>query len=223
MPPDETNQAPTNTLRDRQRDLTRETILNALAAIVSDGDVHDFTVQQVAERAGVSHRTVYRHFPTREALLEALAEWLDQELGRRGTPMVPQHLDDFVDSAPLVFSLFDEYAPLVRALVITYTATGVRPAPREERTRALERVVAEAAPHVSETERRDFFAVTRALLNSQAYQFFRDHLGLTGTDAGRAVAWAVRTLVDDLRAREERARARQDGSRAPDEEAEASG
>ncbi|MCB1015943.1 MAG: TetR/AcrR family transcriptional regulator, partial [Acidimicrobiales bacterium] len=34
----------------------------------------DFSVQGVADRCGISHRTVYRHFPTRESLLDGLVE-----------------------------------------------------------------------------------------------------------------------------------------------------
>jgi AcrR family transcriptional regulator len=185
-------------LRERHKETTRGTILRALADIVSEGDVHSFTVQQVADRAGVAHRTVYRHFPSREALLEALAEWLDAELGRRGTPVFPRTLDELPEAAELVFELFDEYDAIVRALAITYAATGIRPPTRKARTEAFRRVIDTGMPHLSAEERQRFFVVSRALMNSQTWQFFHDHLGMDGAESGRAVSWAIRTLVAAL-------------------------
>lgn len=206
-------------LRERHRDYTRATILQALAEIVSQGDVHAFTVQQVAQRAGVSHRTVYRHFPTREALLVALAEWLDEELGRRGTPILPRSLEELPDAAQRVFALFDDYAPLVRALAATYAATGIRPPTRERRTRAFRDIVDRALPNVPDDERRAFFAVTRVLMNSQAWQVFHDQLGMSGEESGRAVAWAMGVLARELEQRD----AEPGDASTPDGGGEASG
>ena len=39
----------------------------------------DFSMKEVAERAGVSLRTVYNHFPTREDLLDALGRTFNDE------------------------------------------------------------------------------------------------------------------------------------------------
>lgn len=192
-------------LRERHKETTRGAILRALADIVSEGDVHSFTVQQVADRAGVAHRTVYRHFPSREALLEALAEWLDAELGRRGTPVLPRSLDELPRAAEVVFELFDEYDAIVRALAITYAATSIRPPTRRARTEAFRRVIDNGMPHLSEEERHRFFVVSRALMNSQTWQFFHDHLGMDGTESGRAVSWAIRTLATELGRRDEEA------------------
>lgn len=41
-------------------------------------------MQEVAKRAGVTHRTVYNHFPTREALSDALAAYVDERLASLG-------------------------------------------------------------------------------------------------------------------------------------------
>lgn len=192
-------------LRERHKETTRGVILRALADIVSEGDVHSFTVQQVADRAGVAHRTVYRHFPSREALLEALAEWLDAELGSRGTPVMPRSLDELPRAAEIVFELFDEYDAIVRALAITYAATGIRPRTRSARTEAFRSVIEAGLPHLSDEERHRFFVVSRALMNSQTWQFFHDHLGMDGAASGSAVSWAIRTLATELGRRDEEA------------------
>lgn len=56
-----------------QSEKTRRAILDALAEVIVEKGGFGFSVQQVADRAGVTHRTVYNHFPSREALNDALA------------------------------------------------------------------------------------------------------------------------------------------------------
>ena len=52
--------------------------------VVLEDGVHAFSVATVAARAGISHRTVYRHFPTKEALLGAFWAWLQAQARRQG-------------------------------------------------------------------------------------------------------------------------------------------
>ena len=50
----------------------RERVLTAAAVVFSEHG-HEAQMDDVASRAGVGVGTVYRHFPTKEALMEALA------------------------------------------------------------------------------------------------------------------------------------------------------
>ncbi|MEV4846274.1 TetR/AcrR family transcriptional regulator [Micromonospora matsumotoense] len=50
----------------------RERVLATARAVVAEGDL-SLPLNEIARRAGVGVGTVYRHFPTRRALLEALA------------------------------------------------------------------------------------------------------------------------------------------------------
>jgi len=58
---------------------SREQILEALRELVSEGNLRP-TGQQVAERASVSLRTVFRHFDDMEGLYREMQERLEQEL-----------------------------------------------------------------------------------------------------------------------------------------------
>src|SRR5262245_5486480 len=62
----------------RQR--TRRAILEAMVDVIMETDGIGFSVQAVADRAGVTHRTIYNHFPTREALCDAFADYVDELL-----------------------------------------------------------------------------------------------------------------------------------------------
>jgi len=59
---------------DAQRNYTR--LLDAASAVFLEHGADDVSLEEIARRAGVGIGTLYRHFPTREALLEAV--YLDQ-------------------------------------------------------------------------------------------------------------------------------------------------
>jgi len=66
-------------LRDRQKAATREQILRAVARQLEAGALEDLSFAEVAAEAGLGERTVYRHFPTKEALLGAFWAWLQAQ------------------------------------------------------------------------------------------------------------------------------------------------
>ena len=66
----------------RQR--TRRAILEAMADVITETNGIGFSVQAVADRARVTHRTIYNYFPTREALCEAFSEYVDELLASAG-------------------------------------------------------------------------------------------------------------------------------------------
>lgn len=69
--------APTLTLAEEQRLTTVNRIVRAAGRLVSAQGL-DVTVEDIAEAAGVSRRTVFRHFPTRENLLAAAVQaWVE--------------------------------------------------------------------------------------------------------------------------------------------------
>jgi AcrR family transcriptional regulator len=51
----------------------RQTLLEAAVALIGKVGPRDFTLREVARRAGVSHNAPYRHFPTKDDLLAAVA------------------------------------------------------------------------------------------------------------------------------------------------------
>ncbi|APE14603.1 TetR family transcriptional regulator [Mycobacterium crocinum] len=74
-------------LHDRRRTSTREALREvALARFARDGFAN-VTVAQLADDAGVTQRTFFRHFPTKEAVLfqdyETQLEWFAEALSRR--------------------------------------------------------------------------------------------------------------------------------------------
>jgi AcrR family transcriptional regulator len=63
------------TERSRQ---TRERIKAAVHELLGEGAFHTATVEEVADRAGVSRATVYQHFRSRLELVDAICETFDE-------------------------------------------------------------------------------------------------------------------------------------------------
>jgi AcrR family transcriptional regulator len=57
---------------------TRERITQAVRELLAEGVFHESTVEEVADRAGVSRATLYQHFGSRLELVDAICETFDQ-------------------------------------------------------------------------------------------------------------------------------------------------
>lgn len=60
----------------RSRD-TRARIMGAVRELLAEGEFHQATVEQVAERAGVSRATLYQHFRSRLELVDEMCDAFD--------------------------------------------------------------------------------------------------------------------------------------------------
>jgi AcrR family transcriptional regulator len=65
------------------KDARRRQLLDVAAQILTEQGVEHVQITEVAERAGVSRPLVYRLFPTRQALVQALLEDFAQRLSER--------------------------------------------------------------------------------------------------------------------------------------------
>ena len=71
--------SPVPSPRERQREETREQILRAVGQQLESRSLEDLSFAEIARDAGVGERTVYRHFPTKEALLGAFWAWMQSQ------------------------------------------------------------------------------------------------------------------------------------------------
>ena len=190
-------------LRSRLHDATRGVILDALIEQLADTGAFEFSMFELARRANVSARTIYRHFPTREALFAALGARVNEELG---TQEPPRTLDAAMELVRLQFASFDTHAALVTAELVTRQS--FRSPARSARLEALQKVVADAAPNASEPTRRHAAAVIACLSSAHAWAHLREDLQLVGRDAGEAVAFAIDAVKRKLEAEQRKGKTR---------------
>jgi AcrR family transcriptional regulator len=111
----------------RRRDARKETrtrIIGAVRDLLTEGKFHESTVEEIAERAGVSRATLYQHFGSRPGLVDALCETFD------ATPALvavrkTDDLDEFIGK------VVDFWASEEKILVQLYGVAAVDPAARD--------------------------------------------------------------------------------------------
>ncbi|MBW3570342.1 MAG: TetR/AcrR family transcriptional regulator [Gemmatimonadetes bacterium] len=182
-------------LRREQAEQTREKILDAVVEEMSEGGLHTFSVAAAARRAGVAERTVYRHFPD----LEALIEGLDTRFAALNLQAEPERPEELPEAPSRLFALFDAHENLVRARLQTDLGQEVRRRERAKRARWLQGVLEEATEHLSSAGRRRVAAVLHHLVSSESWRMMKDEFGFDGAESGLAVGWAVGLIVAALR------------------------
>lgn len=183
-----------NSLRQEQARQTRERIVEAVVERLAAGEEVAFA--SVARHAGVSEPTVYRNFPNREALLEAVTSHVQERLG---LPPMPTEADAVPDAVVALFEAFGRNAPLIHAMLRARTGREVRERGRAARTERIRRLVDAETAHLDAPAQRSVFALFRLLAGWDAWRVLTEEHGLTDRAAGEVAGWAVDVLFEDLR------------------------
>ncbi len=196
-----TRRQPNDRRAARGQERTRETrrrIQEALADQLEHGGSADaITFKRVAKRARVTEMTVYRHFPTREALLTGLWEHLNERMGDGLT--IPTSLAQLLAQHTPLYRGFDRIPSLVTASLVTEQGRDMRNALNAARQDAFLAIAEEAAPRRGAKARRSLAAVLQLLHGAPAWLSLREQWGLDGPTAAAATRWAIDALLDAAR------------------------
>ena len=188
-----------NRLREQQAETTRERILEAMMELLGREGMGAFSVGRLAAHAGVSEPTIYRHFGSREGLIEAWSKWFE---ARRGHPGFPDTLEGLVAAPPALFRYFSENAEYIRASETAEAHDLIQPA-RSRRRRAMAKLIAPLTASLEPGEAQAVQQVVAMLLGSKAWRTICDDGGVPPEAAGRVIARTLRALVADLRREDE--------------------
>jgi AcrR family transcriptional regulator len=187
-------------LRERHAQQTRDLILDAVTALLETRRIDEVTTREIAQTAGVSERTVYRHFPDRDALLTGLSARLVRELGDRQDPMRPRidTVDDLKAAVVRLMAGLEEFHVAARAEAL-FNADPRRFSP-DTRANSEQFPIAIAAilPELGKQECLRLAAVVRCLLSAQAWLRMREEFGISGDDSGPVVAWVLDAIVNEV-------------------------
>lgn len=182
-------------LRQQQQEMTRTRIMEALVALITEGKIADFTVRDVAVRAGVSYGSVYRHYPSREALLDALDIWAQQN---QQIPPMPGALDKLPEWIKATAAGFEGAGETTMAVSTALTALNIRPEGSRLRDAHLRSLVAAAVPGIGQAEARQAAAILRHLCSAATWTALRQRFGLSGEETAEALSWGMAVLIRDL-------------------------
>lgn len=185
------------THRERQRDATAEIILDAVGRCLEDVELTELTFTQVARMAGLGERTIYRHFPNKEALLEG---WWRAHKARLGQETFPDTLAALLDFPVKAFPAFDQEAEIMRGAVLSPQGRAMTLARNDERQAAIRRAVrAELGPEASEDLVLTVCASVQLIQSATAWLTMRDYWDLLGEQSGQIARRAIQAIFTAAR------------------------
>jgi AcrR family transcriptional regulator len=189
----------TSPLRDRQVAQTQALILDAVTTLLDERRADEVTTREIAAAAGVSERTVYRHFPDRDALLEGLSRRLTHLDGVKPSFGLGS-LDDIAPTSRRLMEVLDQHYVTARAEAVFNADPRRFAADTQANTRELCELLANELPELGEREQLRIAAVIRCLASTQAWLRMREEFGVLGAESGPVVAWVIDTIIREVRA-----------------------
>jgi AcrR family transcriptional regulator len=182
--------------RARQRDATADLILEAVGRCLEDVELSDLTFTQVARAAGLGERTIYRHFPNKEALLDG---WWRAHKARIGQESFPDTLAALVQFPLRAFPAFDEEAEIIKGTILSPQGRAMTLARNDARQAAIRKAVKAEVGDLDEEKLREICAIVQLLQSATAWLTMRDYWGLSGTQSGQAASRAIQAIIQSAR------------------------
>jgi len=179
-------------LRAEYKEQTRVRIVDSAIELVGESGEEPLTIAAVAERAGVTERTVYRHFETRDALIRAVWRRMQSRVASEGFPRTAESL---LRSPRKLFPRFDEMGELIRASIHSRAGIDIRMHSNPERTSALLASVRDALPGLDEAALRRRAAIAQLINSAQGWDVLTRFWGMSGEEAGEAASEALAILI----------------------------
>jgi AcrR family transcriptional regulator len=183
---------PCVTLRTDQVELTRRRITDTVFEMSTEADGGPISVSEVARRSGISPATIYRHFPNREALVNAAANarvtvGIDDDSETFGIEEQRAHL-------LALWSDLAQMPGLVRQGTVSEAGRELRAARFAGFKPLLDQACADAGVDPTSTDGRHLIACVHVLQSAHAFLDLHDRQGLGVDAAVDAVVWGTETL-----------------------------
>lgn len=182
-------------LRRQQAAETRDRIVAAGAELLHGFPVWNWralTIRSVAERAGVTERTVYRYFPGERDLRDAVLTRLEEEAG---VDLAELRLDDLRAFTTRILRFVSSFPLEARGSTRDPTLEAAHTRQRE----TLTAIVAPATEGWPEADRTIAAAVLDVLWSVTSYERLVADWGLGPDEAIRAVTWVMGLVEDAVR------------------------
>lgn len=171
--------------------LTQDRVMQGLAALLTAGG-SDVTFRALAQASNVPERTLYRYYPSKDALLAAFWTWLNDRLGMPPPPRSPEEL---VENIGGIFAAFAAGEPLIRAMLHDPHGRATRLAHAEARRARLRNALQPVLAPLDAAARRRLLAAIHVLISAAGWETMKDYGRVTSEEATEAAQWAVTTLI----------------------------
>ena len=191
----------------RHTEATRKAIVEAAAELFVDRRREGFSVQDVADRAGLTHRTVYRYFPTRQELIAAAAQYLAPGFAEDSFGDVST-VEEWIDGVEAHLARTEANFEIVRSVLVAVLASeDLVPSEGGLHDRDVHRweVFRRQFPRLSDDDARRTFATLRHLTSSTTYVLYRMRFAMSPSEATEAIRTGASQIVEQAALRDQAA------------------
>jgi AcrR family transcriptional regulator len=178
-------------IRTAQKELTRQRILDAVLDLVAEGRLTEVSVPDVARRSGASVATIYRYFPTKDALFQAAAD----EPARRTAGELPrEQIELGGEYLRELWTSFAQNMGLLRHQLASDAGREMRAARLEASRQWFVDALGQRGIDPKSSEGQRLVRLALLLTSSLAFVDLHDRQGVDAETAAADVTWAVTAL-----------------------------
>lgn len=185
----------TRTFSERRTDFTRGLILETAIELLEDAGVRELTMRGIAKQAGMSERSMFRYFASRDELLDAVA---DAIIAKIEVPPPPRTIAELRMYPRVLYAAFEAEHALISASLGSDIFSRIRSATVRTRFAAIRKLVDDAAPRVSAHARKLHGANICYFLGASSWNYYRTAFRFSVDDtiacAENAIALALQAL-----------------------------
>lgn len=156
-----------------------------------------FTMQELADAAGISVRTLYRYYPSREDLIAGVYDLINRHMSHAQLTGegLPRRTTE--SRVPHSFRVFSENDALMRAVVINRISGEVADPGHGQRADNIHAGVRERLADLPDVAQRQVAGLVRLIGGSVSWLTLTDGaIPLDHEEASGAAVWALRVLLD---------------------------
>ena len=180
-------------LRAEQAEETRARILDATGRLMARG-IASLSIPAVAREAGVSVATVYRHFATKQQLVEAIYPHVMRRAAINQPPP-PRSISELGDGVRWYLEHLDSLDDQARAAMASGAADEVRRATMPNRVAVFRELADSVVPKLADADRDRLARLLVVLTQSSSLRMWHDHLGLSVEEVAEEIDWLVKAAI----------------------------
>jgi len=186
-----------NSKREAKAEATRQKIIDALIQQLIENNTPDFSVEEAAATAGVTTRTLFRHFSNKEEMLAGVSEGILKLTGKIKEPQTPA---DFLQVFKNTYGLFQQHPDLIKATLLSELGRGARSALAERRRKANMSALTPLVASLQDEEAKAVQAVLCNLITAETWLNVTTNFNLNSNNAYVVINWLLQLAFAALQA-----------------------
>jgi len=182
-------------LHEMHTDQTRRLILETALDILEDGLFEKLTVREVAKRANISERTVFRYYGTRVEFMDAIAIAVRERLD---LPPPPSSIEELAEAPSVLFGRFESKSSLTKMALHPELFHRIQHSQGTLRWMGIKKLIKVYAPTCPERQRNLVAANIRFVLSASSWNYYRVYFGFNIDETIEAAELAVGAALKSI-------------------------